>query len=114
MLPLLRRHVRGSEIGFWGRSLLPLARTLAARRCINTQALDVDSLSDCEKLCEPHNECYCGDVDLADGFPITHNLLTVILHIFSEAAAAAASTSKGVSAGGKALAQACHVLELQV
>ena len=32
MLPLLRRHVRGSEIGFWGRSLLPLARTLAARR----------------------------------------------------------------------------------
>ena len=32
MLPLLRRHVRGSEIGFWGKELLPLARTLAARR----------------------------------------------------------------------------------
>jgi ribosomal RNA-processing protein 12 len=31
MLPLLRRHVRGCGIGFWGRHLLPLAKSLGAQ-----------------------------------------------------------------------------------
>ncbi len=31
MIPLLRRHVRGCGIGYWGGHLLPLARLMAAQ-----------------------------------------------------------------------------------
>ena len=31
MLPLLRQHVSGARLGFWGSELLPLARRLGAR-----------------------------------------------------------------------------------
>ncbi len=31
MLPLLRQHVRGARLDFWGRQLAPLARHMGAR-----------------------------------------------------------------------------------
>ena len=31
LLPLLRMHVRGARLGYWGKVLLPLARELGAR-----------------------------------------------------------------------------------
>jgi ribosomal RNA-processing protein 12 len=31
LLPLLRIHVRGARLGYWGKVLLPLARDLGAR-----------------------------------------------------------------------------------
>ena len=31
LLPMLRRHVCGTKLGFWGKTLLPLAKAMAAR-----------------------------------------------------------------------------------
>ena len=31
LLPMLRQHVSGAELGFWGRTLLPLARRMGGR-----------------------------------------------------------------------------------
>lgn len=31
LLPLLRKHVRGAQLSYWGKAMLPLARDMAAR-----------------------------------------------------------------------------------
>lgn len=40
LLPLLRMHVRGARLGYWGKVLLPLARELGARAAAAARSVE--------------------------------------------------------------------------